>query len=86
VALAQMAVRLEGDLPRVTRAAIRSATADNTIVALAHLGERTQPPHTSPTLTAYSPRHSTKRLLAFVGLGLVVGAALAVVASFFVLR
>ncbi|MDX2019286.1 MAG: serine/threonine-protein kinase [Deltaproteobacteria bacterium] len=87
IALAQTAVRLEGDLPRVTRAAIRSATADNTIVALAHLGERTQPPHTPPVLVApHSSRHSTKRLLAFVGLGLIVGAALAVVASFFVLR
>lgn len=86
VALAQTAVRLEGDLPRVTRAAIRSATSDNTIVALAHLGERTQPPHTSRELAAYSPKHSTKRLLAFVGLGLVVGAALAVAASFLILR
>jgi serine/threonine-protein kinase len=86
VALAQAAVRLEGDLPRVTRAAIRSATADNTIVALAHLGERPHSPHTSRELTADLTRHSTKRLLAFVGLGLVVGAGLAMIASLLIMR
>ena len=84
--LAQMAVRLEGDLPRVTRAAIRSATADDTIVALAHLGERTQAPGAT---VAYSPTSGPtpmRRLVALVVLGLVVGAGLAFTASMLMSR
>jgi eukaryotic-like serine/threonine-protein kinase len=78
MSLAQMAVRLEGDLQRVTKS-LRSVTADNTIAALAHLADRTQPPG-PPHPVSFRPA-STYRLLLLVGLGLVMGAALAVAAG-----
>lgn len=85
MALSQMAVRLDGDLPRVTRT-IRSATADNTIVALAHLAERTQPPGPPPLPGPALGPANTRRLLALVGMGLVIGATLAVAASWIFMR
>jgi eukaryotic-like serine/threonine-protein kinase len=84
--LAQMAVRLEGDLPRVTRAAIRSATADDTIVALAHLGERTQSPGATVVYSPSAGPTPTRRLVALVVMGLVVGAGLAFAASMLMSR
>lgn len=79
--LAQMAVRLQGDVPRVTN--MRSVTTDNTVAALAHLAERTQPPGQLPPHPRAEPPY---RLVALVGLGLVVGAALAASASWLFMR